>query len=62
MLRQEMEKANKKIEETHKKTTELRKIREDNDRKYLKKFDKQKEEQEAAQRNKKNLELKLKQQ
>ena len=44
MLKSEMEKANKKIEETSKKTTELKTIREENDRKYLKKYEKVKEE------------------
>ena len=42
MLKQEMDKANKKIEETRNKTTELRKIREENDKNYLKKIDKEK--------------------
>ena len=43
MLQTEMAKANKKIEETKKKTVDIKLIREENDRKYLRKLEKQKE-------------------
>ena len=45
MLKQEMAKANKKIEETKKKTFEIRQMKESNDRKYLLKLEKEKDEQ-----------------
>ena len=56
-----MAKANKKIEETKKKTYDIRLIKEENDRKYLKKLEKQREAQEAAERNRANMERRMKQ-
>lgn len=59
MLKQEMDKANKKIEETRNKTTELRKIREENDKNYLKKIHKEKQDAEVAKLNRQALERKI---
>lgn len=55
-----MAKANKKIEETKKKTYDIRLIKEENDRKYLRKLEKQREAQEAAERNRANMERRMK--
>ena len=60
MLQTEMSKANKKIEETKKKTYDIRLIKEENDRKYLMKLEKQREAQEAAERNRLNMERRMK--
>lgn len=61
MLQTEMAKANKKIEETKKKTYDIRLIKEENDRKYLMKLEKQREAHEAAERNRLNMERRMKQ-
>ena len=51
-----MLKANKKIEETKKKTIDIRLIKEQNDHKYILKLEKDKEAKAMIERNKQNIE------
>lgn len=61
MLENEMLKANKKINETKKKTFDIKLIKKENDTKYLQKLEKQKVEQQASFRSKVFMEARLKQ-